>query len=306
MVKTNVTLSGWQLDNPVIPASGTFGYGYEFAELYDINCLGSFSFKGTTRQPRFGNPLPRIAECGSGMLNSVGLQNPGVEKVIAEELPRLKQCFHKKVIANVSGFSVEEYAETCALLDREEQVGLLEVNISCPNVHDGGMSFGTSPAAAAQVTRAVKAVTKKPVYMKLSPNVTDIVSIAKACEDAGADGVSLINTLMGMRLDLKTRRPILANSTGGMSGPAIFPLAVRMVYQVYQAVSIPIIGMGGVTCARDVMELMLAGATAVEVGAANLVDPLACKKITEELPGLLEQYGVRDINEIIGGAHQGA
>ena len=306
MVKTNVTLSGWQLDDPVIPASGTFGYGYEFAELYDINCLGTFSFKGTTRQPRFGNPLPRIAECEGGMLNAVGLQNPGVEKVIAEELPKLKECFHKKVIANVSGFSVEEYAETCALLDREEQVGLLEVNISCPNVHDGGMSFGTSPAAAAQVTRAVKAVTKKPVYMKLSPNVTDIVSIAKACEDAGADGVSLINTLMGMRLDLKTRRPILANSTGGMSGPAIFPLAVRMVYQVYQAVSIPIIGMGGVTCARDVMELMLAGATAVEVGAANLVDPLACKKITEELPGLLEQYGVRDINEIIGGAHHGA
>ena len=306
MVKTNVTLSGWQLDNPVIPASGTFGYGYEFAELYDINCLGTFSFKGTTRQPRFGNPLPRIAECEGGMLNAVGLQNPGVEKVIAAELPKLKECFHKKVIANVSGFSVGEYAETCALLDREEQVGLLEVNISCPNVHDGGMSFGTSPAAAAQVTRAVKAVTKKPVYMKLSPNVTDIVSIAKACEDAGADGVSLINTLMGMRLDLKTRRPILANSTGGMSGPAIFPLAVRMVYQVYQAVSIPVIGMGGVTCARDVMELMLAGATAVEVGAANLVDPLACKKITEELPGLLEQYGVRDINEIIGGAHHGA
>ena len=306
MVKTNVTLSGWQLDNPVIPASGTFGYGYEFAELYDINCLGTFSFKGTTRQPRFGNPLPRIAECEGGMLNAVGLQNPGVEKVIAEELPKLKECFHKKVIANVSGFSVGEYAETCALLDREEQVGLLEVNISCPNVHDGGMSFGTSPASAAEVTRAVKAVTKKPVYMKLSPNVTDIVSIAKACEDAGADGVSLINTLMGMRLDLKTRRPILANSTGGMSGPAIFPLAVRMVYQVYQAVSIPIIGMGGVTCARDVMELMLAGATAVEVGAANLVDPLACKKITEELPGLLEQYGVRDINEIIGGAHHGA
>lgn len=306
MVKTNVTLSGWQLDNPVIPASGTFGYGYEFAELYDINCLGTFSFKGTTRQPRFGNPLPRIAEYEGGMLNAVGLQNPGVEKVIAEELPKLKECFHKKVIANVSGFSVGEYAETCALLDREEQVGLLEVNISCPNVHDGGMSFGTSPAAAAQVTRAVKAVTKKPVYMKLSPNVTDIVSIAKACKDAGADGVSLINTLMGMRLDLKTRRPILANSTGGMSGPAIFPLAVRMVYQVYQAVSIPIIGMGGVTCARDVIELMLAGATAVEVGAANLVDPLACKKITEELPGLLEQYGVRDIDEIIGGAHHGA
>lgn len=305
MVKTNVTLSGWQLDNPVIPASGTFGYGYEFAELYDINCLGSFSFKGTTRQPRFGNPLPRIAECGSGMLNSVGLQNPGVEKVIAEELPRLKQCFHKKVIANVSGFSVEEYAETCALLDREEQVGLLEVNISCPNVHDGGMSFGTSPASAAEVTRAVKAVTKKPVYMKLSPNVTDIVSIAKACEDAGADGVSLINTLMGMRLDLKTRRPILANGTGGMSGPAILPLAVRMVYQVYEAVSIPVIGMGGVTCARDVIELMLAGASAVEVGAANLVDPFVCKKIVEELPSLLEQYGIHDINEIIGGAHHG-
>ena len=305
-VNMKVTLSGIVLDNPVIPASGTFGYGKEFAALYDINCLGTFSFKGTTRQPRFGNPLPRIAECEGGMLNAVGLQNPGVEKVIAEELPKLKECFHKKVIANVSGFSVGEYAETCALLDREEQVGLLEVNISCPNVHDGGMSFGTSPTAAAQVTRAVKAVTKKPVYMKLSPNVTDIVSIAKACEDAGADGVSLINTLMGMRLDLKTRRPILANSTGGMSGPAIFPLAVRMVYQVYQAVSIPIIGMGGITCARDVMELMLAGATAVEVGAANLVDPLACKKITEELPGLLEQYGVRDINEIIGGAHHGA
>ena len=305
MVKTNVTLSGWQLDNPVIPASGTFGYGCEFAELYDINCLGTFSFKGTTWQPRFGNPLPRIAECEGGMLNSVGLQNPGVEKVIGEELPRLKQCFHKKVIANVSGFSVEEYANTCALLDREEQVGLLEVNISCPNVHDGGMSFGTSPASAAEVTQAVKAVTKKPVYMKLSPNVTDIVSIAKACEDAGADGVSLINTLMGMRLDLKTRHPILANGTGGMSGPAIFPLAVRMVYQVYEAVSIPIIGMGGVTCARDVMELMLAGASAVEVGAANLVDPFACKKIVEDLPGLLEQYGVRDINEIIGGAHHG-
>ena len=303
MVKTNVTLSGWQLDNPVIPASGTFGYGYEFAELYDINCLGSFSFKGTTRQPRFGNPLPRIAECGSGMLNSVGLQNPGVEKVIAEELPRLKQCFHKKVIANVSGFSVEEYAETCALLDREEQVGLLEVNISCPNVHDGGMSFGTSPASAAEVTRAVKAVTKKPVYMKLSPNVTDIVSIAKACEDAGADGVSLINTLMGMRLDLKTRRPILANGTGGMSGPAIFPLAVRMVYQVYEAVSIPVIGMGGVTCARDVIELMLAGASAVEVGAANLVDPFACKRIIEALPALCRQLGADKLSSLTGSAH---
>ena len=306
MVNTRVSLNGITLDNPVIAASGTFGYGHEFAELYDINCLGTFSFKGTTWQPRFGNPLPRIAEYEGGMLNAVGLQNPGVEKVIAEELPKLKKCFRKKVIANVSGFSVEEYANTCALLDREEQVGLLEVNISCPNVHDGGMSFGTSPAAAAQVTRAVKAVTRKPVYMKLSPNVTDIVSIAKACADAGADGISLINTLMGMRLDLKTRRPILANGTGGMSGPAIFPLAVRMVYQVYQAVSIPIIGMGGVTCARDVMELMLAGATAVEVGAANLVDPFVCKKITEELPGLLEQYGIRDINEIIGGAHHGA
>lgn len=305
MVKTNVTLSGWQLDDPVIPASGTFGYGYEFAELYDINCLGTFSFKGTTRQPRFGNPLPRIAEYEGGMLNAVGLQNPGVEKVIAEELPKLKECFHKKVIANVSGFSVGEYAETCALLDREEQVGLLEVNISCPNVHDGGMSFGTSPAAAAQVTRAVKAVTKKPVYMKLSPNVTDIVSIAKACEDAGADGVSLINTLMGMRLDLKTRRPILANSTGGMSGPAIFPLAVRMVWQVYEAVRIPIIGMGGVRTAEDVLELMLAGATAVEVGAANLVDPFACRDLVNDLPRVMEQYHIQNLNDIIGGAHHG-
>ena len=303
MVKTNVTLSGWQLDNPVIPASGTFGYGYEFAELYDINCLGTFSFKGTTRQPRFGNPLPRIAECEGGMLNAVGLQNPGVEKVIAEELPRLKKCFHKKVIANVSGFSVGEYAETCALLDREEQVGLLEVNISCPNVHDGGMSFGTSPAAAAQVTRAVKAVTKKPVYMKLSPNVTDIVSIAKACEAAGADGISLINTLLGMRIDLKKRKPVLANGTGGFSGPAVFPVAVRMVYQVYEAVKIPIVGMGGVSSAQDVVEMMLAGATAVEVGAANLVDPYACRDIIADLPRVMEKYGIENLTDIIGGAH---
>lgn len=305
MVNTKVELSGWQLDNPIIPASGTFGYGYEYAELYDINCLGTFSFKGTTRQPRFGNPLPRIAECAGGMLNCVGLQNPGVEAVIARELPRLKQCFDKKVIANVSGFSVEEYAQTCALLDKEEQVGLLEVNISCPNVHDGGMSFGTSPQSAAEVTRAVKAVTTKPVYMKLSPNVTDIAAIARACEEAGADGISMINTLMGMRIDPKTRRPILSIGTGGMSGPAVFPLAVRMVYQVYEAVSIPIIGMGGVTCARDVIELMLAGATAVEVGAANLADPFACKKIVEELPGVMEQYNIQDLKEIIGGAHHG-
>lgn len=305
MVNTRVILSGWKLDNPVIPASGNFGYGYEFAGLYDINCLGTFAFKGTTLQPRFGNPLPRIAECEGGMLNSVGLQNPGVERVIAEELPRLKQCFRKKVIANVSGFSVEEYVRICALLDREEQVGLLEVNISCPNVHNGGMSFGTSPASAAEVTRAVKKVAKKPVYMKLSPNVTDIASVARACEDAGADGISLINTLMGMRLDLKTRRPILANGTGGMSGPAIFPLAVRMVYQVYEAVSIPIIGMGGVMTVENVVELMLAGATAVGVGAANLVEPFVCKKIIEALPDTMKMLGIDDLNDIIGGAHHG-
>ena len=285
MVDLRVRLAGIELDNPVIPASGTFGYGYEFAELYDINCLGTFSFKGTTREARFGNPTPRIAECPAGMLNAVGLQNPGVEKVISEELPRLKEVFRKPVMANVSGFSVEEYAYTCSLLDQEEQVGWLEVNISCPNVHDGGMSFGTSPRAAAEVTRAVKAVTKKPVFMKLSPNVTDIAEIARACEEAGADGISLINTLLGMRIDLRAKRPLLANETGGLSGGAVFPVAVRMVYQVYEAVGIPIIGMGGVSSAEDVLEMMLAGATAVEVGAANLVDPFVCRSIVEELPG---------------------
>ena len=305
MVNTRVTLSGWELDNPVIPASGTFGYGYEFAEIYDINCLGTFSFKGTTREPRLGNPLPRIAEYDGGLLNSVGLQNPGVRAVVDRELPRLRQCFYKKVIANVSGFSLEEYAETCAILDREEQVGLLEVNISCPNVHAGGMAFGTDPEAAAAVTRAVKAVTTKPVYMKLSPNVTDITAIARACQEAGADGLSLINTLMGMRIDPRTRKPILANGTGGMSGPGVFPLAVRMVWQVFEAVDVPIIGMGGVSTARDVIELMLAGATAVEVGAANLRDPFAAKTIVETLPREMERYGIRDLNDIIGGAHHG-
>lgn len=305
MVNTRVTLSGWELDNPVIPASGTFGYGYEFAEIYNINCLGTFSFKGTTREPRLGNPLPRIAEYDGGLLNSVGLQNPGVRAVVDRELPRLRQCFYKKVIANVSGFSLEEYAETCAILDREEQVGLLEVNISCPNVHAGGMAFGTDPEAAAAVTRAVKAVTTKPVYMKLSPNVTDITAIARACQEAGADGLSLINTLMGMRIDPRTRKPILANGTGGMSGPGVFPLAVRMVWQVFEAVDIPIIGMGGVSTARDVIELMLAGATAVEVGAANLRDPFAAKTIVETLPREMERYGIRDLNDIIGGAHHG-
>ena len=305
MVELRVRLAGIELDNPVIPASGTFGYGYEFAELYDINCLGTFSFKGTTREARFGNPTPRIAECPAGMLNAVGLQNPGVEKVISEEFPRLKEVFHKPVMANVSGFSVEEYAYTCSLLDREEQVGWLEVNISCPNVHDGGMSFGTSPRAAAEVTRAVKAVTKKPVFMKLSPNVTDIAEIARACEEAGADGISLINTLLGMRIDLRTKRPLLANGTGGLSGRAVFPVAVRMVYQVYEAVGIPIIGMGGVSSAEDVLEMMLAGATAVEVGAANLVDPFVCRSIVEDLPGAMEKYGIQDLKEIIGGGHHG-
>ncbi len=299
---TRVSLCGIEMDNPVIPASGTFGYGYEFAELYDINCLGSFSFKGTTRDPRFGNPTPRIAECTAGMINAVGLQNPGVDKVIAEELPRLAKCFSKPVMANVSGFSVEDYAYTCERLDAEEQVGWLEVNVSCPNVHGGGMSFGTDPAAAAEVTRAVKAVTSKPVIIKLSPNVTDIVAIAKACEDAGADGISLINTLLGMRIDLRTKKPVIANRMGGFSGPAIFPVAVRMVYQVAHAVSIPVVGMGGVTTAEDVLELMLAGATAVEVGAANLVDPFASKKIVEDLPRVMEKYGITSLSEIIGQA----
>lgn len=305
MVNTQVELSGIRLDNPVIPSSGTFGYGYEFAELYDINCLGTLSFKGTTAQPRFGNPTPRIAEAPAGMLNAVGLQNPGVEQVIAQELPRLRAVFHKPIMANVGGFSVDDYVRACALLDKEEQVGWLEVNISCPNVHGGGMSFGTSPESAAEVTRAVKSATTKPVYMKLSPNVTDIAAIARACEDAGADGISLINTLLAMRLDLNTRRPLLANTTGGLSGPAIFPVAVRMVYQVYEAVGIPIIGMGGVSSARDVIELMLAGATAVEVGAANLVNPFACRDIIAGLPQVMEQYGIQDLNEIIGGAHHG-
>ncbi len=299
---TRVSLCGIEMDNPIIPASGTFGYGYEFAELYDINLLGSFSFKGTTKDPRFGNPPHRSAECTSGMINAVGLQNPGVDKVIAEELPRLAKCFHKPVMANVSGFSVADYAYTCERLDAEPQVGWLEVNVSCPNVHGGGMSFGTDPAAAAEVTRAVKAVTKKPVIIKLSPNVTDIVSIAKACEDAGADGISLINTLLGMRIDLKTKRPVIANKMGGFSGAAIFPVAVRMVYQVAHAVSIPVVGMGGVTTAEDVLELMLAGATAVEVGAANLVDPFASKKIVEDLPRVMEKYGVTSLSEIIGQA----
>ena len=305
MGRLSVNLCGEELDNPVIPASGTFGYGYEFAELYDINCLGTFSFKGTTKEPRFGNPTPRIAECTAGMINAVGLQNPGVDKVISEELPRLKKCFNKKVMANVSGFSVDEYAYTCEKLDSQEQVGWLEVNVSCPNVHGGGMSFGTDPRAAAEVTRAVKAVTKKPVIIKLSPNVTDIVSIAKACEDAGADAVSLINTVLGMRIDLRGKKPLLANKTGGMSGPAIFPLAVRMVWQVYEAVRIPIIGMGGVRTAEDVLELMLAGATAVEVGAANLVDPFACRDLVNDLPRVMEQYHIQNLNDIIGGAHHG-
>ena len=303
MVNTKVTLCGLELDNPVIPASGTFGFGYEFAELYDINCLGTFSFKGTTAEPRFGNPTPRIAEFSGGLLNAVGLQNPGVDAVIREELPKLAECFHKPVMANISGFSLEEYVSVAEKLGACEQVGWLEVNISCPNVHGGGMSFGTDPAAAAMVTKAVKAVTTKPVIVKLSPNVTDIVAIAKACEDAGADAVSLINTVMGMRIDLKKKKPIIANRTGGMSGPALLPLAVRMVYQVYDAVKIPIVGLGGVSTAEDVVELMLAGATAVEVGAANLVEPYACRNIVEDLPRVMEKYGIKNLNDIIGGAH---
>ncbi len=300
MGKLNVDLCGITLDNPVIPASGTFGFGYEFAELYDINVLGTFSFKGTTKDPRFGNPTPRIAECTAGMINAVGLQNPGVEKVISEELPRLAQCFHKPVMANVSGFAVEDYAYTCERLDKKEQVGWLEVNVSCPNVHGGGMSFGTSPEAAAEVTRAVKAVTTKPVIIKLSPNVTDIVSIAKACEEAGADGISLINTMLGMRIDMRRRAPVIANKMGGFSGSAIFPVAVRMVYQVASAVSIPVVGMGGVSSAEDVVEMMMAGATAVEVGAANLVDPFASKRIIEDLPRVMEKYGIENLADIIG------
>lgn len=301
MVNTKVNLLGIEIDNPIIPASGTFGFGYEFAELYDINELGTFSFKGTTKDPRFGNPTPRIAECYSGMINAVGLQNPGVEKVISEELPKLKVCFNKPVMANVSGFSIEDYAYTCEKLDKEEQVGWLEVNVSCPNVHGGGMSFGTQPEAAAEVTKAVKAVTTKPVIIKLSPNVTDIVSIAKACEEAGADGISLINTLLGMRINLRTRQPVIANKMGGFSGPAIFPVAVRMVYQVANAVNIPVIGMGGVSTAEDVIEMMLAGATAVEVGAANLINPYACRDIIRDLPKVMKKYGINNLSEIIGG-----
>jgi dihydroorotate dehydrogenase (NAD+) catalytic subunit len=301
-VNTKVTLCGIEMDNPVIPASGTFGFGYEFAELYDINCLGTFSFKGTTKDPRFGNPTPRIAECYAGMINAVGLQNPGVEKVISEELPKLAKCFSKPVMANVSGFAIEDYAYTCELLDKEDQVGWLEVNVSCPNVHGGGMSFGTQPEAAAAVTRAVKAVTKKPVIIKLSPNVTDIVSIAKACEEAGADGISLINTLLGMRINLNTRKPVIANKMGGFSGPAIFPVAVRMVYQVAHAVNIPVVGMGGVSSAEDVIELMLAGATAVEVGAANLVNPFASRDIVNDLPRVMEKYRIQNLTDIIGQA----
>ena len=303
MGKMSVNLCGITLDNPVIPASGTFGFGYEFAELYDINILGTFSFKGTTLNSRFGNPTPRIAECTAGMINAVGLQNPGVDKVISEELVKLKKCFNKKVMANVSGFSVDEYVETCRLIDACEQVGWLEVNVSCPNVHGGGMSFGTLPESAAEVTRAVKKVTTKPVILKLSPNVTDIVAIAKAYEEAGADGISLINTMLGMRIDLKSKKPVIANKMGGFSGPAIFPVAVRMVYQVSSAVKIPVVGMGGVSTAEDVVEMMLAGATAVEVGAANLVNPYACRDIIEDLPRVMEKYRIDSLESIIGGAH---
>ncbi len=303
MVNTKINLCGIEIDNPVIPASGTFGFGYEFAELYDINELGTFSFKGTTKEPRFGNPTPRIAECPAGMINSVGLQNPGVDKVISDELPKLKACFDKKVMANVSGFSIDEYAYTCEKLDSQEQIGWFEVNISCPNVHNGGMAFGTSAEAAAQVTKAVKAVTTKPVFIKLSPNVTDIVSIAKACEENGADGISMINTLLGMRIDLKTKKPVIYNKMGGFSGSAILPVALRMVYQVYEAVKIPIIGMGGVSTAEDVIEMMLAGATAVQVGAANLVEPFACKNIIDSLPAVMEKYSINNLTDIIGGAH---
>lgn len=303
MVDTTVTLHNIQLDNPLIPASGCFGYGKEFAELYDINCLGTFSFKGTTKDARFGNPTPRIAETPMGMLNAVGLQNPGIHHVIEQELPQMKAYFHKPVMANISGFSLEEYVYACELIDKEEQVGWIEVNISCPNVHGGGLAFGTSAESAYEVTKAVKAVTHKPVIMKLSPNVTDIASIAKACEDAGADGISLINTFLGMRIDLNKKKPLLKNTTGGLSGPAVFPIALRMVYQVYDAVNIPIIGMGGVSSAEDVIEMMLAGATAVEIGAANLVDPFVCPKIIADLPKVMEKYRIQSLREIIGGAH---
>lgn len=303
MVNTKVNLLGTELKNPIIPASGTYGFGYEFAEVYDINCLGSLSFKGTTLEPRFGNPTPRIAECAEGMLNAVGLQNPGVDKVLAEELPKLKACFNGPIMANVSGFSLDEYRETVRKLDAEDQISWFEVNVSCPNVHGGGMSFGTDPKAAASVTAEVRKVTNKPIIMKLTPNVTDIVSIAKACEEAGADGISMINTMLGMVIDLKSKKPVLANKMGGFSGPAIKPVAVRMIYQVYDAVKIPIVGMGGVSTAEDVLELMLAGATAVQVGAANLRDPFACKMIIEDLPRAMEKYGITNLKDIIGGAH---
>ncbi|NCC67188.1 MAG: dihydroorotate dehydrogenase [Clostridia bacterium] len=303
MVDTKVILSGIVLDNPIIPASGTFGFGAEFSELYDLNILGSICFKGTTLEPRFGNETPRIAECPAGMLNSVGLQNPGLEAVCARELPELAKRYKKPAIANISGFSVGEYVECARAMDAQEQVGIIEVNISCPNVHGGGMAFGTSCAGAVQVTRAVKSATNKPVYIKLSPNVTDIAEIARACEDAGADGLSLINTLLGMRLDLKTKRPVLANKMGGYSGPGVFPVALRMVWQVYEAVKIPIIGMGGISCAEDAIEMMLAGASAVQVGAANLVNPYVCKQIIEELPEAMERYGIRSLAEIVGAAH---
>jgi len=301
MADMKVNLCGIELDNPVIPSSGTFGYGYEFAELYDINMLGTFSFKGTTRDARFGNPTPRIAECTAGLINAVGLQNPGVDAVIAEELPKLKKVFHKPVIANVSGFSVDDYVYSCEKLDKCPEVGWLEVNVSCPNVHGGGMSFGTQPESAAEVTRAVKAVTTKPVFIKLTPNVTDIVSIAKACEEAGADGISLINTMLGMRIDLKTRKPVVANTMGGFSGPAVFPVALRMVYQVSNAVSIPVMGIGGVSSAENVIEMMLAGATAVQVGAYNLVNPYACRDIVNDLPKVMEKYNIASLKDIIGG-----
>ncbi|MBR0114208.1 MAG: dihydroorotate dehydrogenase [Firmicutes bacterium] len=301
MGRLSVDLCGIELDNPVIPASGTFGYGYEFAEIYDINCLGTFSFKGTTREPRFGNPTPRIAECTAGLINAIGLQNPGVDKVIAEELPKMAKVFRKKVMANVSGFSVEDYAYTCEKLDKIDQVGWLEVNISCPNVHGGGMTFGTDPKAAASVVEAVKKVTTKPVIIKLTPNVTDITAIAKACETEGADGISLINTLLGMRIDLKTRRPVIANVMGGFSGPAVFPVALRMVYQVAKALKVPVIGIGGVSTAEDVIEMMLAGAAAVEVGAANLVDPMACRNIIDDLPKVMDKYRIETLKDIIGG-----
>ena len=303
MGEMKVNLCGIEIDNPVIPASGTFGYGYEFAEFYDINCLGTFSFKGTTKEPRFGNPTPRIAECYAGMINAVGLQNPGVDKVIEEELPRLAKCFSKKVMANVGGFSVEEYVHTATLLDKQEQVGWLEINISCPNVHAGGVNFGSSEKGAYEIISAVKKSVNKPVIAKLSPNVTDITAIAKAVEDAGADGVSLINTLLGMRIDLRTRKPVIANKMGGFSGPAIFPVAVRMVYQVANAVKIPVIGMGGISSAEDVIEMMLAGATAVEIGAANLVNPYACIDIINDLPVVMEKYKINSLKEIIGASH---